>query len=218
MQTAFNEQHQVRYHKEKKDKMTVRNQLKSLSFQMKMAPLQQYRKTSDPMFENLSTKLYHRGKVHCMARGKENTAVATMKEHGTRTSLVWLRVVNWGRAIHAFQGSHAHNKLPNQHICTKGTAETTSPFTSWAHTSFPAQTSLNEDKHVLSSRHGSNCSKDWRLKEVLTLLCSEQDIRTRSHMSCARLSHTPESKFILTAFNLRVIDLSHHTKSKEQWA
>lgn len=62
---------------------------------MKMAPIQQYRKTSGPMFENLNTKLYHRGKVHTLhGMWKENTAVATMKEHGIRTSLVWLRVVN----------------------------------------------------------------------------------------------------------------------------
>lgn len=73
MQTAFNKQHRVRYYKGKKDKLTVKNQLKSLSFQTKMAPIQQYRKTSGPMLENLNMKQYHGGKVHTlhgMRKGK----------------------------------------------------------------------------------------------------------------------------------------------------
>lgn len=63
----------MRYHKGKKDKLTVKNQLKSLSFQTKMAPIQQYRKTPGPMFENLNMKPYHGGKVHTlygMQKGK----------------------------------------------------------------------------------------------------------------------------------------------------
>lgn len=80
MQTAFNKQDRVRYHKEKKDKLTVKNQLKSLSFQTKMVPIQQYRKTSGPTFENLNMKQSMEAKcTRYMACGKENTVVATMK-------------------------------------------------------------------------------------------------------------------------------------------
>lgn len=80
MQTAFNKQHRVRYHKERKDKLTIENQLKSLSFPTKMAPIQQYRKTSGPMFENLNMSGTTEAKcTHYTACVKENTVVATMK-------------------------------------------------------------------------------------------------------------------------------------------
>lgn len=69
---------------------------------------------------------------------------------------------------------------------------------------------------MLSSRHMSNCSKDWSLKEVLTFFCSELDIRKRPERSCACVSHILGNYFILATF--RVIHLSHPTTSKEQSA
>lgn len=149
-------QHRVRYHKERKDKLTVKNQLRSLSFQTKMAPTQQYRKTSGPMLENLNMKQYHGDKGHTLHGMRKGTRWRGHHE-ATLSEGRWFGSESFPEEEPCLpRVSCSQPTVPNHCRRTKDTAEATSPSTSSAHTSFPAQTSLNGDEHVLGSRHMSN--------------------------------------------------------------
>lgn len=56
-----------------------------------MTPIQPYRNTSGPTFENLNTKQYHRGKVHTlhgMLTGKHHCDLHEVTQYENITGLV----------------------------------------------------------------------------------------------------------------------------------
>lgn len=76
-----------------------------------MAPIQQYRKTSGPMSENLNKKQYHGGKVHTLHGMRKGKHCCGRHEVTRYQNVAGLAQSCEVRRSHAFQGSHAHNKL-----------------------------------------------------------------------------------------------------------